>query len=233
MTAGTYSLASSQGRSFKARVIRQATNTSAGAVAKPGMAVASGAKNSARMNRTCDGEGSEAGAAAGLDTGGAFDVTGCGAGAEDGAEHYSAAVGHQCLFQAGHGAVRAHQAGSMGGGDQGAGIVEDIHQEEGEHNRRDAEVDGVGDIELQERGGERGRSSDQAVESGEAEGDSEGGGDQDADQDGSWNAPCREAGNEQEADAGEKGGSGAEIAEGDESGRVTGYDSHVVKADQA
>jgi hypothetical protein len=39
---------------------------------------------------------------------------------------------------------------------------------------------------------------------------------QDADQDGSWNAACGEASNEQEPDAGEKGGSGAEIAEGDE-----------------
>ena len=51
-TAGTYSVASSQSMSRSARAIRQATNTSAGAVAKAGIAVATGANNSVSRNST-------------------------------------------------------------------------------------------------------------------------------------------------------------------------------------
>ena len=51
MTAGTYSVTSSQSTSANPRAIRQATNTIAGAVANPGIEVARGAKNRASKKR--------------------------------------------------------------------------------------------------------------------------------------------------------------------------------------
>ena len=51
ITAGAYSVMSSQSTSASPRAIRHATNIIAGAVANPGMDVAIGAKNNARRNK--------------------------------------------------------------------------------------------------------------------------------------------------------------------------------------
>jgi hypothetical protein len=50
--AGTYSVASSQSMSRRLRAIMQATNSSAGAVAKAGIAVAIGANSRVNRNST-------------------------------------------------------------------------------------------------------------------------------------------------------------------------------------
>ena len=110
--------------SRSARAIRHATNTSAGAVAKPGMAVATGAKNSVKQEQHGHRHSGQPGASAGLNASGTLDVAGRRARPEHRADDRTAAVCQQRLTQPRHGAIGSHQTRALRRGDQRPGIVE-------------------------------------------------------------------------------------------------------------
>ena len=104
------------------------------------------------------------GAAAGIDARRALDVARRGRGADRRADHRRGAVGHQGAMQARHGAVGPHEAAAMGERDQGAGIVEQIDEQEGEDHRHQSDLEGAGEVHLQEHRCDRRRHVDDAGE---------------------------------------------------------------------
>ena len=126
-----------------------------------------------------------------------------------------------------------HQAGAVGDADQGAGIVEHVHEQDREHHDQECELTDAREIELQKCGRDRWRHRDDAVELGQAERQTDGRDDEDADQRTAQNAPVIEPGYQYEAEQHQDRRRVGQIAERDQSCRMADHDLSLFERDNS
>src|SRR5690606_26958947 len=175
--------------------------------------------------------GGQAGAATGADTGGGFHVAGGGGGTQGGTGHGGGAVGQQGTAQARHVAILVHQAGTLGHADQGAGGVEQVDEQEGEHHADQTDVQGTPDVQFQQGRHDRRRHGDDAVQRGQAQRDGDGGDGQDADHHGAGDLAGGQGADDEEAQGGQDRTGSGDFAQGDQGGRMINHDAGVLQGD--
>jgi hypothetical protein len=116
--------------------------------------------------------------------------------------------------------------------DQRSRRVEDGHQKEREHDGDEPELQGIGEIHLEEGGCERGRLSEDSLPGLEPERDCRNRDRKDAENDRARYFPHCKRRDEQEASGRKPGLRLRQIAKGDERGGIVGDDARVLKRDQ-
>ncbi len=129
-------------------------------------------------------------------------------------------------------AVLAHQTGAFGHADQGAGVVEQVDEQEGEDHADQAHVEGAGDVQLQEGRGQRRWHRDHPAERRDAQRDRGHGHRQDTDQHGAANLQRLEGDDQEEAQGGEDRRGFAEVAQTHQGGWVIDDDAGVMQGNQ-
>src|ERR1700676_109972 len=176
-----------------------------------------------------DDDVAEAGAGAGGDPGGAFDVAGDRGGPRERADHGAEGVGEQGAAGAREFAV-TEKAALFADADQGADVVEEIDEEENEDELAEADFCGAAEIELEERARGMRQREKMIGPMREAEGDAGQGDGQDAEENGAADPAGHQDGDEQQANGSEKNLRVGSLAESHEGGGVCDDDFGVAEA---
>ena len=173
-----------------------------------------------------------AGASAGCDSGGRFDVAGDGGGAGQRADDGGGGVGEEDAVEARDGVVVGDEPGALGDADQGADVVEEVDKEEDEDDFERVHAERAADVEM-----EGGVADGHGVEGGGrvlhlVEEDSGGERGEHADQHGGLDAVGLEHGDQKDAEDGELRGVRVQIAQRDGGGGAGDDDAGVEQADE-
>ena len=180
-----------------------------------------------------DGDGGQAGTAAGSDTGNAFHIAGHRWAANHRTDHAGGGVGFQRLGQVLDLAVFIHQVGAVGDAHQGAGGVEHVHEEEGQDHADHCHVERAGNVHGQEGRCQARRHRHQAAIFHQAQGPADGGYTEHAEEDGAEHVAVAEHGDQQEAYGGQQRRRVGERAHGQQGGRAVDDDAGSLQTDQA
>ena len=173
----------------------------------------------------------EAGASAGGDSGGAFDVAGDGGSSGEGAEHGAEGVRDQRAAGPREFAV-AQETAFFADADQSSDVVEEIDKEKDEDEFTKADACGGAEVQLEERAGGMRQGEKMRGPLTEAERNSRESDDHDAEENGAGDAARHQDGHENKSGGGEKDLWVGSLAQADEGGRVGDDDFCVTQADE-
>ncbi len=128
--------------------------------------------------------------------------------------------------------VLAHQPGAFGHADQGAGIIEDIDEQEGEDDAHQTNVQRAHDVQLHEGRCQRRRHRHHTAKRREAQHDGHQGDREDADQHRAAHFEVVQRHDQKEAQGSQHRSRLLEVAHADDGGRVADHDSGVMQGDQ-
>ena len=148
------------------------------------------------------------------------------------AEDGGGGVGKEDAVEAGNRVVGRDEPGALGDGDQGAEVVEEVHEEEDEDDLQQALVERAADIELEGGGGERVEAAGGGRPVRQAQCPGEGGGGEHADENGAADLLHFQRHHQDQAEERQRGGGIADVAHADEGLRVAHHQARVAEADE-